>query len=186
MTLMTQLRAAEEATIRPRARVDSLNSALREAIAAEEFGQAESIKSELESARTELIIVEAAVRALRDGAAAVAQDRAAIEREIQMATQRAQAGRDLAVASAAEQRGMGDLDSAIERMFDHLRAAQRELRAALAHEHSVGQARQVQWTAREHAGQVPPGTAPRAASPNKASVLAEQDTLVSQLARWSQ
>ncbi len=185
MTLTEQQAAAEAAAAPLTQHVAALETELRTAIDTGDFARAHQIQAELTTARDNHVVALAAVQALRDGAAAVDRARAEDQQRLADAQVRARANDDLADAIAAEQRGLTDLDAAVERMFDHLRAAQCELRSALAREHSVGQARQAQWTAREHAGEIPPGAAPKAARPNKASVLAEQDPLVSVLARWS-
>lgn len=185
LTLSEQLGAAEAAAAPLTHQVTALEVELRTAIDTHDFARAHQLQAELTTARGNHVVALAAVQALRDGASAVDRARAEDQQRLAEAQQRARASQDLANAIAAEQAGMGGLNAAIERMFDHLRAAQRELRSALACEHSVGHARQAQWTAREHAGELPPGTAPRAARPNGASVLAEQDALISQLARWA-
>lgn len=185
MTLSEQLAAAQAAAEPLTAHVAALETELRTAIDTSDFARAQQLQAELASARDNAAVAGAAVTALREAGAAVSRAHAEDAQRLAAAQQRAKAADDLAAAIDAEQHGLTDLDAAIERMFGHLRAAKNDLLSALAHEHSVGQARQAQWTAREHAGQVPPGTAPRAASPNKASVLAERDQLISALVRWS-
>lgn len=140
LTLTDQLAAAQAAAQAPRQRVDRLAAELSEAIAAEQFERASTLKTELESARGELVVADAAVVALRAGAAAAEQERSAIERKIQVAQQRAQAERDIGVAIAAEQRGLAELGTAIERMYELLAEAQAELRRAIAAEFATGTA----------------------------------------------
>lgn len=185
MTLTEQLAAADAAAAPLTAHVAELESELRTAIDTRDFGRAQQVQAKLASARDHATVAAAAVQALRQGAEAIGRAHAEDQQRLAEAQQRAKAADDLADAMTAERNGLIDLDAAMARMLDHLRGAKRELLAALALEHRVGQARQAQWTAREHAGEIPPGTAPRAASPNKASVAAERDPLISQLARSS-
>jgi hypothetical protein len=185
MTLPEQLAAAEAAAAAPRERVAALSQHLQAAIKAEQFDQAAILRAELHDARAELVVAEAAVHALREGAAAADREHDEIDRQIQIAGQRARAGQDLARAQDAERHGLAELDSAIDRMFDLLAQAQAELRAALGAEHSVGAARQRAAVARDAASEAPTGLLPKIIAPNKASLLAEQDPLVSVLARWS-
>jgi hypothetical protein len=107
-------------------------------------------------------------------------------REIAKARQHDQAEHDLGDARAAEQRGLAAIDDALTAMWNALGSAQRFLRAAVAAEHGVNEARRKQIDARGQLGEWPahhPGSTPARA--NAASLLAEQDDLVALLARWS-
>ena len=185
VTLADQITSVDAAAAPLRQRVTELAGELQQAITAAQFDRAAQIKPGLEAARAELVVAEAAVTALRQGAQAAEQSRADEERQIQHAQRRARAASDLADATRVEQEGLSELDSAIERMFAHLAHARSELRAALALQHRVGEARQRAFHARDAASDAPTGQVPTASSPNKASVLAEQDSLISQLARWT-
>jgi hypothetical protein len=185
MTLSEQLAAADRAAAPLTQRVATLEAELRAAIDTGDFARAHQLQAELAAVRDDQVVALAAVSALREGAAAVARAHAEDQQRLADAQQRARAVDDLAEATAAAQRGMAAINASIERMFELLREAKAELFGAIATEYSVGQARQAANLARDAASERPTGMVPRASAPNRASALAEQDPLVSQLARWS-
>jgi hypothetical protein len=185
-SLADRLAAAEAAAVEPRNRVSSLQNALTKAVSVGEYDRAAQIQAELVGAREDAATADAAAEALRDAAARIEQQRADDARMVAEARQRAQAERDLETARATERQGLGQLGDALDAMWNAVSSAQRFLRAALAAEHGVSDARRAQITARGQLGEWPAGhPGPTPAKCNTASLLANQDELVSVLARWS-
>jgi hypothetical protein len=184
-TLADHLAQAERGEIKPRERAADRRQALDAAVTAGDFAAAATLKDELTEASAALRLAEATTAALRNGQASVDAERAETDRTVAAAQIKAEAGNVIANAIAGERRGLGEIDSALEQMREHLAAAASAYRAALAWEHRVGEQRGRVVTARVQLGEIPaPGpTPPR---PNKASVLADSDPMVAALARWAQ
>jgi uncharacterized coiled-coil protein SlyX len=185
-TLAVQLADAEREAAGPRQQAAALHARLTTAVSAGQFDEAARVKPELEAAREASAIADARLSALRDAVTRLDRERADEARELNDARQRARAERDLNAAVAAEQHRMAELNTSLAELWDNLAAAQRSLRAALALEAGVTSARSGQIEARRILGHYPDG-APglTAARANTASVLAERDPLLRQLAVWA-
>jgi hypothetical protein len=182
-TLTDHLAQAERGEIKPRERATALRQALDDAVLAGDFTTAATVKDELTEASAALRLAEASTAALRNGQASVVADRADADRTVAMAQAKAESGRVIANAMEGERRGLAEIDMSLGTMREHLAAAASAYRAALAWEHRVGEQRNRIVGARVQAGDLaaPGPVAPR---PNKASVLADRDPLVAQLAQW--
>ena len=182
-SLADHLAQAERGEVKPRERAAALRQALDTAVLTGDFAAAAALKGELTEASAAFRLAEATTAALRNGQASVDAERAEADRTVAAAQIKAEAGNVIANAIAGERRGLGEIDSALEQMREHLAAAASAYRAALAWEHRVGEQRNRIVSARVAAGDLPaPG--PVAPRPNKASVLADRDPLVAQLALW--
>ena len=182
-TLTDHLAQAERGEIKPRERATALRQSLDDAVLAGDFTTAATVKDELTEASAALRLAEASTAALRNGQASVVADRADADRTVAMAQAKAESGRVIANAMEGERRGLAEIDTSLGTMREHLAAAASAYRAALAWEHRVGEQRNRIVSARVAAGDLPaPG--PVAPRPNKASVLADRDPLVAQLALW--
>jgi hypothetical protein len=178
-----RLADAEGAEREPRAQVVALQADLAAAVEARDFIRADALKDELLEARAVLGECEATTMALRTAAAAVERERVDADRLVQEGRQRVQAHSLLESAAAADHQALGSIDAALGEMRGHLAAAQASYRAALAAQDAGLQARHQVLQARVALGEVPaPGGV--VIGPNTATVLADNDPLVRELARW--
>jgi chromosome segregation ATPase len=184
-TLPAALAGAESAENEPRARVQQLDVDLGAALAREDYAAAQQLSSQLHEAREQLAVAEATTAALRQRAQVVSAQRAAVDQQLADARSRDQARRQLDAARADDEQGMAAINAALDQMRDHLTAASRCLRSAIARERQVEAARQAVIDARQALGEFGAGFGPRAARPNQASALAERDPLIHRLAAWS-
>jgi hypothetical protein len=185
MTLAEHLAAAEQAVVEPRERVQRLRQSLDTAVAAGEYGEAEQLKNQLHAATEDLVIAEAAVRALGEGAVRAEQERTAASRRIAEAQQRAQAERDLEAARAEEQRRLSQMNDAVSALWPAVAEAQQRLQSALAFQDAVAAAQTRQIDARRRLGEFGNDPGPKAPGANAVSVLVERKPLLTHLAAWS-
>jgi len=181
--LADQLAEAERDAVRPRNRVQELQSALSAAIATAEFSEAERLKGELGEARQVLAVREATVTALRLAAETIERQQADDAQAIDQARQQADAQRMLSDAMAAEKTALQQLQENLSQAWAFIGAAQDAFKAAQKSEEAGLAARRQQAAARAlAAGEPGPGATPP--KPNAASVLIEQDPLIRALAAW--
>jgi chromosome segregation ATPase len=183
MTISDQLRAAEAAAVAPRQAVAKLQASLDAAVAAGDFAAANTLQSQLRTAAEEDAIATAAVDALRGAAVRVEQQAAAARRKIEEARRRETAQAEIGQAIEADRQAVEDLDAALAQFWGHVAAAQARFREALECEQRAGVARQRVVDVRVAIGELEaPG--PRAAAPNKASVLIDEVPLVRAVVHW--
>jgi len=184
-SLADRLAIAEAEAVEPRNRVSRLETALTKAVSAGDYDQAAQLQAELVGARENWATADASVAALRDAAARIERQRAEDSRLINEARQRDQAERDIEAAQADEAKRTGQMRGALAAMWSAIDAAQQHLRSAQAFESAVTAARHAQNEARQRRGDWGNDPGPTAARANEATLLADQDQLVSALARWS-
>lgn len=174
-----RLAQAQRAEVRPRNRVAELEAALQAAIEAKDYLAADKAQNELGPAREALAIAEGTTKGLAEGLAATEAARAAEQRTIAEAQRADEARRVIGDAIEAEARAIDGIEEALAAMQAALGAAQ----DAYRRETKAGGERQRVIDARIVLGELEyPG--PRAAKPNRASVLRESRPLVRALMQW--
>ncbi len=167
----------------PARRAGELETALRDALAREDFTAAQAFKDQLPEARQESAIASAAVSGLQTAIAEIDRQTAEDDRAIQEREQRAGARARHTAAMQLEAEKLEELDAAIASVFTGLEAVKRSYQLALQLETEVGQVRAEQNQARVILGEIPAGMRPVA--PDRASALAGQYAIVRDLAQWT-
>jgi len=182
-SLAERLAEAQKAAEGPSQRVGELDTALRDALAREDFAAAQSLKNELAEARQEAAIATAAVTGLQTAIAEIERQKTADNQVIQEQQQRAEARVRCDAARQRELEALDELDAEVASVFAGLEAVRRTYRRALELELEVGRARAEVSHARAVLGEIPPGI--RVASPNLASVLQDEHAVIRELLKWA-
>lgn len=182
-SLAERLTEAQAAAEGPARRVGELDTALRDALAREDFTAAQSLKDELSEARQEAAIASAAVTGLQTAIAEIGRQKAEDNRVIQEQQQQAEARIRCDAARLREAEALDELDAEIAAVYTGLEAVRRTYRHALELEHEVGRARAEVMQARAVLGEMPPGI--RTVSPNKASILQDDQAVLRELMKWT-
>jgi hypothetical protein len=182
-SLAERLAKAQRAAEGPARRAGELDAALKDALAREDFAAAQILKDELAEARQEAAIASAAVTGLEAAIAEIGRQQAEDSRAIQEQQHKAEARIRCDAARRREMEADEELEAAIAAVLTGLEAVRRTYRRALELEHEVGRARAEVSRAREILGEIPPGI--RTVSPNKASVMQDDQAVLRELMKWA-
>ena len=185
LSLADRLAAAQAAVAGPQRRVSELEATLTAAVEKGDYASAAVTQAELRPAREALALAEVDVRVIGEALAALDAAAGAELRQVEEAQRRELAQAALAVAGEKERAAQAEIDGALAGVWDHIRAAQDDYRRALAAQDAIRQARQAEAQARGVLEPLPPGHHyPVPSGENRVGVLADNDPLIRELARW--
>jgi hypothetical protein len=165
--LGAQLSEAQREATRLREAVLILESRFKQAVAEERFDDATAIKPQIQPAHAEAVMAEAHARALAEVLGQVQRERDARDHAEQLERVKAQAGENLERAREAERAGMDEIHRLWAEVEAGIAAVRESMRAAVAQEGTVLQARNEMHSSLVTLGQREQGT--RIAGPNYAS-----------------
>lgn len=165
--LIGQLSQAQTEASRLREAVLVLESRFKQAVAEERFGDATALKPQIPPAHADAVMAEAHARALAEVMAQVQRERDERDRAEQLERVKAQASENLDRAREAERAGMDEIHRLWAEVEAGLAAVRESMRAAVAQEGAVLQARSDVHSSLVTLGQREQGT--RIAGPNYAS-----------------
>lgn len=170
--LQQQLQEARKEARRLREASEALKARFDQAVADEQFSDAEALKIELSPAHTAAAVAEAHVRGLQDVANQMAAEHAERVRAAEVEAQLEAARANLDAAREAEQAAMGEIHSHWAEAMAGVDAVRESLRAAVEAEGAAFVARSQQMSCQVALGEREAGA--RVAKPNFASARIAQ------------